>query len=305
MATRSAIAGLSGDLFAYAGRWDDAIGAFHDIDSGDPESTLKAAVLLWFKGDLDAAYDEALKEGRALASRQFILGNVEAARGRLRAAAGLYEESARRYKSQMFRYHQLLKAGEIWLELGAPAEILTATGRRESPWLPGLRATAYLFQGARPSAEAEFSALRASLSPIVGEHVAAKTEQFHPLLGAFYGARYAEVVETAAGLPASFHHLTALSLARSLIALGRLDEARRHLEFLVRSRLSIGAPEIYEQLAALRIGLAEYYLGEIAANQGRLAEAREHYRRFVSAVPPGESSLPHFGKARTVLREAR
>ena len=90
------------------------------------------------------------------------------------------------------------------------------TSRHRGPWVPGISATAHLVLGNLSAAEAEFTLMRATLTPLVGQYQAARTEELHRLLAAFYRGEHESVVAFGAGLPPRFWTLSSFPVGRSL-----------------------------------------------------------------------------------------
>jgi len=63
---------------------------------------------------------------------------------------------------------------KIYFEQGQPEQALALAGRLRSPGAPGFRGIAYLILKNDAAAEREFSSLRTSLAPVVGDYQANK-----------------------------------------------------------------------------------------------------------------------------------
>ena len=255
--------------------------------------------MLWLRGDSAGASRVLAKVDSADAAA--VDGNAAAARGDLAAALDLYEKSARLYRNPAFSYQQLLKAAEIWFETGRPENVLSMAARHEGPWVPGIAATAYLVLGNGAAAEAEFTAMRAALTPRIGEYLASRTEEFHRLLGAFYRGDHQAVAAGAARLPRRFSTFSSIPVGRSMLELGRLTEARERLEIAWLCRLTFSGPELFEEHSGLRVILAEFYQGKLAGRQGRREDARRWLESFLRHVPAGRNALPQMKEAREIL----
>ena len=117
--------------------------------------------------------------------------------------------------------------------------------------------------------------------------------------GAGYTGDSQSVVRLAPAIPRQLHSLYSLELGRAYLALGRPDEARRELEYSWKLRLLTSSVQLYEQYSFLKFELARFYLGELAENAGRKAEAREHYQALLPQL--GGTSLPQVALARSRL----
>ena len=118
------------------------------------------------------------------------------ARGRLDKAAARYEEAARLSAKLDKRRSFVLegKAMEIYLEQEQPEQALALARRMRSPWAPGFRGIANLILKNDAAAEREFSSLRTSLAPVVGDYAASKFITLDRVLAALYAGHWQQVV---------------------------------------------------------------------------------------------------------------
>jgi len=288
--------GAWGDIYVAAERWDDAIEQYRK-----GKLPLMTASALWVRGDSGESSRLLANDNAKSPQAAFVDGNAAAAGGDIIRALDLYEQSAKLYPNRAYSYLQLLKAAEIWLEMGKPANVLTMTNRHSGPWVPGISAIAYLVLGNRNAAEAEFTLMRASLTPLIGQYSAARTEELHRLLAAFYRGEHESVVAFAAGLPRHFWTLSSFPVGRSLIELGRFNEAREQLDTAWQSRLYFPGPGLFEEQSGLRTALTEFYQGKLAERQGRVDDTRRWLRGFLRRFRGDGKALPQVAEARRIL----
>jgi tetratricopeptide (TPR) repeat protein len=173
-----------GDVFAISGRFEDAIAQYRKNLELNPHffgSDVKIALAYLYEGKYmlaETSAQQVLERGNqdAQALATGVLGDTEVARGQLEKAAVRYEEAARlSAKFDRRRSFQLeRKATEIYFEQGQLEQALALARRLRSPWAPGFRAIAYLLLQDNAAAEKEFSSLRTSLTPVVGDYAASK-----------------------------------------------------------------------------------------------------------------------------------
>jgi len=112
--------GVWGDIYVLAERWDDALEQYQKISG---PSSLPFAVVHWLRGDSLAASRYLSSHNAPSAHAALVEANAAVARGDFAGAPQLYEKSAKLYRNPHHAYLQLLKAAEIWLELGKPENI--------------------------------------------------------------------------------------------------------------------------------------------------------------------------------------
>jgi tetratricopeptide (TPR) repeat protein len=290
--------GVWGDLAVYRERWNEALEHYRKTPDQLP---LAQASVLWLRGDSMEASRLLAKANIAPAHAAFVSANASVARGDLMGALELYEKSATLSRNPAYQYHQLLKAAEIWLELGKPENVVSMAARHNGPWTPGLSATAYLVLGNQPAAETELTSMRTALAPLIGEYLAARTEEFHRLLAAFYLGQHQAVAEAAGKLPRRFGSFSSIPVGRSMLELGRLNEAKEQLEIAWLCRLFFPGPEFFEEHSALRVIFAEFYQGKLAERQGRTQDARRWLQAFLRRFPADREPLPQVKEARQIL----
>jgi len=181
--------------------------------------------------------------------------------------------------------------------------ILPMAARHDSPWVPGLSAIAHLVLGNQAAAEAEFATRRANLTPRIGDYLTARTEELERLIAAFYRREHRAVAVAAAALPRRFWSFSSIPAARSLMELGRLNEANEQLAVARICRLAFPGPEVFEEHSGLHAILAEFYQGKLAGQQGRRGEARRWLETFLRRFPLGREPLPQIKEARSLLAQ--
>ena len=299
-----------GDFYSFQQRWDDAIASYSRNLKKWNQGMLKPVFVSLLRGDYTRG-EELARQAPAEYPKQpvtkniseFLLGNLDVARGRFDSATGHFEESARLYPvNRSFRFDQLFKAAAIHFELGQPAQVLEMTNRHESPWLPALRGIAFRMLSNDAAADTEFTVLRASLTPMLGDYMAIRTERLYRLIGDSYAGHHQQAVAAAPGIPVQYRRLSALYTGRSYLALGQTAKAREELEYAARYRLIFGWPTYYEQYSSLRFMLTGYYLAQVNEKSGKLQEARRQYQEFLAHFSANEPKLPQIQQARLALR---
>ena len=299
-----------GDFYSFQQRWDDAVASYSRNLEKWNQGMLKQVFVSLNRGDY-ARGEELARSAPAKYPKQpatppiseYLLGNLDVAQGRFESAAGHFEQSARLYTvNRLFRYEQLFKAAEIYFELGQPEKVLEMTNRHETPWLPALRGMAYQVLNNSTAADTEFTALRASLTPVLGDYMAVRTERLYRLIGDSYAGRHEQVIAAAPGIPVQFHRLSALYTGRAYLAMGQTAKAREELEYASSFRFIFGVPTLYEQYSALRFMLAGFYLAQVNEKNGKPQDARRQYQEFLAHFATNEPKLPQIKQARLALR---
>ena len=302
-----------GDVLAMNGRYEEAVAAYRrnlELNLtwfGMAANKIALTYLHQGKYSLaeasaQSAYDRASGPDRA--GPASVLGDIEVGRGRLDRAVARYEETAQMSASRNPRraYVSLLKAAEIYFEQRQP-EALLALGRRDaSPWAAGVRGTAYLLLKKDTAAEKEFAALRASVTPLVGDYMAGKTVELHRLQAAAYAGRWQEVIATWPQLGQQFWPRYALEVGRAYLEMGMLGEAERHLRFALLAQRVWGNEDFLASANFLSYTLAQFYLGRILEQTGKKAEAINAYQEFLSHFENSTAKLPQIAEARAALK---
>ena len=302
-----------GDVLAMNERYEEAIAAHRKNQELNPgwcvRSPYKIALAYLHEGkyslaeaNAESAYEKSKPTGGAREASA--LGDIEVGRGRLDRAVARYEEATRIYAKEnpVRAFIPLFKAAQVYLEQRQP-EALLALGRRDpSPWAAGVRGTAYLLLKKDTAAEKEFAALRASVTPMVGDYMANKTVELHRLQAAAYAGRWQEVIASWPQLASQQRDLFALDVGRAYLEMGMLSEAERNLRFaLLAQRLWAGEDHL-ASANFLSYTLAQFYLGRILEQTGKKAEAINAYQEFLSHFENSTAKLPQIAEARAALK---
>jgi tetratricopeptide (TPR) repeat protein len=229
-----------GDVLASSGRFEDAIAQYRknlELNPHFSDSDVKIALGYMYEGKYtlaETSAQEALERGNQEAQELAtgVLGDIEVARGRLDRAAARYEEAARLSAKFDVRRSSALerKAVEIYFEQGQPQQALALARRLRSPWAPGFRAMAYLLLKNDAAAEKEFTSLRTSLTPVVGDYMADKGIRLDRVLAAQYAGRGREVIVEWPHVGAlSSRYRLVLVVGRASLETGNWEEAERYL----------------------------------------------------------------------------
>ena len=236
-----------GDVLALNGRYEEALAAYRKNRELNPGwhwgSALKIAHTYLCAGQYSLAEASALSvtrqanDANARAWTAQMLGEIEVGRGRLDAAVARYEEAARLLETQPppAAFGALFRAAQIYFEQRQPEAALALGRRHPGPWASGVRGTAYLLLKNEPAAEKEFNALRAYLTPLLGEYMAGKYVDLERLLAAAYAGRSQEVTAGWQQLGSQFRPMVALEVGRAYLELGALPEAEQHLRFALKA----------------------------------------------------------------------
>jgi serine/threonine protein kinase/tetratricopeptide (TPR) repeat protein len=302
-----------GDVLAMNGRYDEAVASYRRNLELNPTwfgmEANKIALTYLHQGkyslaeaSVQSAYDRASGPGRA--GPVSVLGDIEVGRGRLDRAVARYEEAAQMSASRNPRWAHvsLLKAAQIYFEQRQP-EALLALGRRHvSPWAADLRGTAYLLLKRDLAAEKEFAALRASLTPFVGDYRASKRVELQRLHAAAYAGRWQEVIASWPQLGQQFWPDYALDVGRAYLEMGMLAEAERHLRFASDANRLWSSGDAVIAHNSLSYTLAQFYLGKVFEQTGKKAEAINAYQEFLSHFENSTAKLPQIAEARAALK---
>jgi TolB-like protein/tetratricopeptide (TPR) repeat protein/predicted Ser/Thr protein kinase len=293
-----------GDGYSIFGRLDEAMAAYRQENRYD-----KMAFICLRQGNYDRAeallrrdLDGLPPNGPARGGRTGFLGDVEVARGNPDRALPFFEEGARLYGRQYwFSADVMLKGAQVYLEQGAPAKLLDLADHQTNPWRSGFRGMAGLLIGKPAQAEVDFTALRTSVSQIMGATMADQYEKLYRGMAALYGPKPADAIEPLSGLPSPYHLHTALPLGRAYLQRGDLAAAERELNFALKAQSIWGMPVWYERQSMLVLLLAHYYLGELSEKLGRRADAVAHYREFYGHFEHSKARLPQIAGAKVAL----
>jgi tetratricopeptide (TPR) repeat protein len=302
-----------GDMLEMNGRLEEAIAAYRKNQKMNPTWFLapanKIALAYLHEGKYsvaEASAHEAYANGKPAirAAAASVLGDIEVGRGRLGGAVARYEESARLYATQnsALSHWSLLKAAQIYFEQGQPELALALARRNPSPWAAGVRGTAYLLLKKDAVAEKDFAALRASVTPLVGDYMAGEAVELHRLQAAAFAGRWQEVVASWPQLGQQFWDLYALDAGRAYLETGKLAEAERHLRFAQKAARFWGYPELLARCNYFSYTLTQFYLGRVLEQAGKKDEAINAYKDFLCHFENSSATLPQIAEARAALK---
>jgi serine/threonine protein kinase/TolB-like protein len=292
-----------GDAYMINERYGEALEQYRKIDYRGP-----MAMAALHAGDYGPP-DALLQKRRNANNLWFgLLGDLAAARGQLDQAAPNYESAVTQYQSQgpLRPWFALLSAARIHLEQSRPEDVLALGRRHDHPWAAGLRGTAYLLLHQEAEAEKEFTALRHSIGPILGDYVADETVEFHRMQAASCAGRFDRVIEMWPRLPRSWWSLYALDVGRAYLHAGVFTEAEHHLRLARKAQQAFFMNgDMQAQHNLLTWMLAGFYLAQVLEKTGRRAEAIAYYQDFVEHFENSAAALPQPGAARAVLARLR
>jgi hypothetical protein len=162
-----------------------------------------------------------------------------------------------------------MKATEIYFEQGQPEQALAPARRLRSPWAPGFRGMAYLVLKNDAAAEKEFTSLRTSLTPVVGDYMADKWTRLDRALAALHAGRWQQVIAEWPQVGAVSRSRLVLVVGRASLETGNWEEAERYLRvFPILQRtwdnqLDIASSDF------LAYALGEFYQAKVFEHAGK------------------------------------
>jgi tetratricopeptide (TPR) repeat protein len=302
-----------GDVLERNGRYEEALAAYRKNRELNPGwawgSAFKIAHTYLWAGQYSLAEASALSvtrqanDANARAKTAQMLGDIEVGRGRLDAAVARYEEAARLLETQhpLWALQVLSMGAQIYFEQRQPEAALALGRRHPGPWGSGARGIAYLLLKNEPAAEKEFNALRAYLTPPLGEYMAGKYVDRQRLRAAAYAGRSQEVTAGWQQLGGSSRPSIALEAGRAYLELGALPEAEQHLRLALKVYRSWGTfPVVAPNF--LTYALTQFYLGKILEQTGKKAEAIKAYQEFLGHFENSTAKLPQIAEARAAVK---
>ena len=292
---------IIGDVQAMVERFDDAISAYEKV-----KRFVKIGITRMHQGRLEEA--KAVFESRiklnlppvGMGGQLGFLGDAAATQGDFAHAVTRFEEGAHAYGAYYwFGSYLLLKAVYLHFERGSPDRVHELGTRFDHPWSPGLRGAALLALG--KDAELEFANLRSNVTAYLGGFMADQHERVYRMLGHLHAGHAERVTALAAGLSPRVYSLASLPLGRAYLAQGKLGEAEKWLRVNRRRQLTYGMIDYYETHNMLAFLLGEYYLGELAARQGKKDEAAKRYKAFLGFMGDSQAPIPQIKAAKTAL----
>jgi len=320
-----------GDVLAFNGRYEEALAAYRQNREINPSwewgSSEKIVFTCLWARQYSLAEPTALSIMRyasdsagslaasvrgtaygARASVADLLGDIEVSRGRLDAAVARYEEEAGLLEAQTpeAASEPLFKAAQIFFEQRQPEAALALGRRHAGPWAASVRGTAYLLLKNDPAAAKEFDALRASLTPPLGEYMAEKFVDLDRLLAAAYAGRFQEVIAGWQQLGNQFRPMVDLEVGRAYLESGAMPEAEQHIRcalmahgFQAFSHPAIVTPDF------LTFFLGQFYLGKVLEQTGKRTEALSAYQNFVGHFENSTAKLPQIAEARAAVKRLK
>jgi eukaryotic-like serine/threonine-protein kinase len=232
------------------------------------------------------------------------LGDIEVARGRLDRAAARYEEAARLSAKLDTRRSFALerKAMEIYLEQGQPEQALALARRLRSPWAPGFRGIAYEVLNNNAAAQREFTSLRTSLTPVVGDYAASESIAFDRVLAALYAGRYQDIVAALPQLGSVSRSRLGLVAARVSLETGNWEDAERYLQTVPVLQRTWADSLFIANSDFLTYALGQFYQAIVFEHAGKKADAVNAYQEFLSHFENSNARLPQVAEARAALK---
>ncbi len=302
-----------GDVLAMNERFEEAIAAHRKNQELNPgwcvRSPYKIALAYLHEGkyslaeaNAESAYEKSKPSGGAREASA--LGDIEVGRGRLDRAVARYEEATRIYAKEnpVRAFIPLFKAAQVYLEQRQPEAALALGRRHASPWAAGVRGTAYLLLKKDVAAEKEFAALRASVTPLVGDYMAGKMVELHRLQAGAYAGQWQKVTASWPQLASQQRNLFALHVGRAYLEVGMLSDAERHLRFALLAQRMWDGEDRLASASFLSYTLAQFYLGRMLEQTGKKAEAINAYQEFLSHFENSTAKLPQIAEARAALK---
>jgi tetratricopeptide (TPR) repeat protein len=304
-----------GDVLAVNQHFDEAIAEYKKNaqlnHSWAGTEAMKTALAYLFENKnalaeatAQSAFEKTQGIDRAFAAS--VEGDIAVGGGDLAKAVARYEQAAEllvKLDNPLLSDAPLRKAARIYLAQGEPQSVLGLARRHASvPEAAGLRAAAQIVLKNPAAAEKEFASLRASLTPLVGDHEAEKAIERRRLLGTAYAGQWAQVAAEGKHLYDPSRPVIALELGRASLETGNLAEAQNEFAFCRKiSRLwnSSAAAISHDYLAAV---LAGFYLAQIQERQGQRSEALNAYQEFLTHFENSNARLPEIAEARAALK---
>jgi Tetratricopeptide repeat len=192
---------------------------------------------------------------------------------------------------------------EIYLEQGQPEQALAVAHRLRSPWAPGFRGMAYLVLRNNAAAEKEFTSLRTSLTPVVGEYMADKAIRLDRVLAALYAGRWQQVIAEWPQVDAVSRYRLVLVVGRASLETANWEEAERHLRVVPILQRIWADPLYIANSDFLAYALGEFYLAKVFEHTGKKADAVNAYQEFLSHFENSNARLPQIAEARAALKQ--
>jgi eukaryotic-like serine/threonine-protein kinase len=300
-----------GDVFSISGRFEEAVAEYKKNLGLNPNfifyPDVKIAVAYLAEGKYRLAeiisrraLQRDNQEAKAFATG--VLGDIEAAQGRLDQAAAKYEEAARlspqgKDRDPSFAFER--KAVEVYFEQGEPEQALALALHMPAPWAAGFRGTAYLLLKNDVAAEREFASLRGSLAPLFGDRGADNFLILFRTLAALYARRWQEVIMRGSQMDDFYRSRLVPALGRAYVEMKDWDNGERYLlRVAAMQRMSTR----FGRDNGLAYALSKFYLAEVFKHAGKKADAIRAYREFLNHFENSNARLPQIAQARAALK---
>ncbi len=174
--------------------------------------------------------------------------------------------------------------------------------RPAAPWAAAVRGMANVVLNNAAAAEKEFVALRASVTPWVGDYRARELIDTYRLVAATYAGRSQELLAASSHLTGARSNILTLNLGRAYLERGEFAEAERQLNLALKMNRLWGNPDSLASHNFLCYTLAQFYLGRVAEQTGKKAEAVNAYQEFLSHFENSNAKLLQIAEARAALK---
>jgi len=191
---------------------------------------------------------------------------------------------------------------EIYLEQGQPEQALALARRLRSPWAPGFRGIAYEVLNNNAAAEREFTSLRTSLTPVVGDYAASKSIALDRVLAALYAGRYQDIVAELPQLSSVSRSRLGLVAARVSLETGNWEDAERYLRTVPVFQRTWADSLFIANSDFLTYALGQFYQAKVFEHAGKKADAVNAYQEFLSHFENSNARLPQIAEARAALK---
>ncbi len=304
---------VRGDALRILGHYKEAIAVYQRLEQlSAPEfavTPLKIALSYLYSGQYEQAESTARADyqhaaGAEHASSAAVLGDIAVGRGRLEEALARYEEAARICQSEQPDWISgpLLKAAMIDFEQQDPSAALALSRRFHSPWANGVAGTAELLLHEDAAAEKDLQLLRTGVAAQRGDYIGDRSAQLFRVLAADYAGQPQDIIAQWPELAGEQRNWFELSVGRTYLALGMMQDAESHLRANLLDQGSYGMPEQTLLCSYLSRLLTQFYLGEVCERTGRKAEALADYKEFLSHFENSSARLPQIAEARAALQ---
>jgi hypothetical protein len=152
------------------------------------------------------------------------------------------------------------------------------------------------------AAEKEFTSLRASLTPVVGDYMADRFIKLDRVLAALYAGHWRQVIGEWPQLSATSRRRFALAVGRASVEMDNWDEAERYLNTVLMLQRTWDYQTAIADSDFLSYALGEFYLARVFEHRGKNADAANAYQEFLSHFEDSNARLPQIAEARAALK---